>query len=579
MINKKSCLKIIIPLIILLFLSSFSYSTSLESINIDAFINDDGSTNVTMYWNYYDNEGTEHFIPMSTNGLEYTNFSVSKNNTEYSYEEYWDIYGSRDDKKDKFGIIDNGNEIELCFGIGEYGDNEYKLNYTVNNMVKNLTDSQILFYKFINDNLSEPPEQMTITLEKSSPFTQEEVLMWGFGFDGEVNLVDGKVVAKSYNPLNSENFATILLRFEPNFFNVHSNNSIDTDFESVKVKAFEGSSYVDYGSVDPYGYEDAYNDDYYSDSYYNPFSFIFPIMVFGFLAILFGSAINSAQSSTNLGISKKDFKGQYHSNIPYDGNLLDIYYIIKRLQLGTYEDYISYFFLKWIADGYLEKVSYETGIFFKKEKDGLKIIKPINSSNKLEVNFFNFLVEAAGSDNMLEENEFNKWMSNNTSRFETFIANLDSDSEEYLLKEGYLIRESKKTLFIKSSVSVLSDKGKVLSEELIKFKNYLYDYSLLNERESYNVHIWDKLMLYAAVFGIAERVQKEFGKLYPNYIKETQFNYSTIYMSNLYSRSIVSSYTTHTSSSSHISSGGFGGGSSIGGGGGSFGGGSGGGTR
>lgn len=38
------------------------------------------------------------------------------------------------------------------------------------------------------------------------------------------------------------------------------------------------------------------------------------------------------------------------------------------------------------------------------------------------------------------------------------------------------------------------------------FINYLKDFSLLNERESVNVKIWDELMIWAAMLGLTEVV-------------------------------------------------------------------------
>ena len=144
------------------------------------------------------------------------------------------------------------------------------------------------------------------------------------------------------------------------------------------------------------------------------------------------------------------------------------------------------------------------------------------------------------------------------------------------MERGYVEQAGHGGLF-SGRKRVLTEKGKNLLKNCCCFYNYLYDFSLLNERDSFDVNIWDNLLVYAALFGIAERVRLEFEKLYPDYVQETSYGTDGIYIASNTASSFVSNVKKFTPSSSESS--GFGGFSSSGGGGGSFGGGSGGGAR
>lgn len=110
-------------------------------------------------------------------------------------------------------------------------------------------------------------------------------------------------------------------------------------------------------------------------------------------------------------------------------------------------------------------------------------------------------------------------------------------------------------------------------------KNFLLDFGTFKDKELPEIHLWEQYLVYATVFGIAEKVQDAMK------VKIQDFNYDNtdftfMYFNNWYfyhslNRSINNSFSTARStissheiaSSSNSSSGGFGGGSSFGGGG------------
>ena len=128
-----------------------------------------------------------------------------------------------------------------------------------------------------------------------------------------------------------------------------------------------------------------------------------------------------------------------------------------------------------------------------------------------------------------------------------------------LVNEGYLKQKGKKGLFY---TNVYAD-DMFISEgkKLYGLKKYLTEFSKIGEKEPIEVKLWDEYLMYAQIFGIAKEVAKQFKKLYPEIIENSNygFDYDTFMFVNTMSN------TSMTYASSYSSSGGCGG--SFGGGG------------
>ena len=124
-----------------------------------------------------------------------------------------------------------------------------------------------------------------------------------------------------------------------------------------------------------------------------------------------------------------------------------------------------------------------------------------------------------------------------------------------------------------------NEKGKKFTEHLIKYYNYLKDFSLLSEREVSEIKVWKDLLIYATLFDVADEVEKQLKKLSPEFLEKYDVDIYSLHTAMLYSHVFSNNFLDAYSKSVQKSSGGGGGFTSIGGGGGSFGGGSGGGTR
>lgn len=559
---KKSYLTLIAFLLIMLSTTStFADEHKLETLDINVFINEDGSAIIKERRLANLKEGTENYIIIGNLGKsEITDFKVFENGKQYEFKDNWNIDDSREEKVFKNGIINTSGGYELAWGIGEYGRHEYFLEYKVTNFIKELRDNQVLFWRFVNDKTNTPPENVSLVIESEVPFNEEQQKVWAFGYQGVVNFSDGKVIATSEKALDRSDYVTILLKLEKGLF--ATEDFIDKDFEEIKDDAFKGS-------------------DYNKDSGFKPtlIDKIAPIL-FGlfmpFIFIVMAISINAVNKKQQMGVFKRRFKEEYYRDYPYEGEILDIYYILFKMGLSSFNNILSGFVLKWINEDRIMTSSEEVGTFRKKEKTNINILNRSLPDNKLEGELYDMLLKASNGENTLKETQFIKWAKKNYKAITNWEENAKNESIDRLKSLGLLDIEEKKKFFFKSKEYHLTHRGYELEENIYKYVNYLHDYSLLNEHEAINVKIWDKIMIWAGFLGVTEVVAKQFENIYPNYTQESVYRGNSIYLANSLTRNISNA---KTSAASSASSSGFGGSSSIGGGGGSFGGGSGGGTR
>src|SRR5699024_1966844 len=171
-----------------------------------------------------------------------TDFTVKEAGKTYEYIDNWNIDASREFKTFKNGIIETANGYELVWGIGDYGKHTYELQYTVTDFIKQTkSGEQILFWRYVNDQTNIPPKKVTIEIETDYPLSEDDERIWGFGFEGDINFVDGKVRAESDAPFMDYNYATVLVAFTENTF--QTTDKLNQTFDEIKDKAFENSDY------------------------------------------------------------------------------------------------------------------------------------------------------------------------------------------------------------------------------------------------------------------------------------------------------------------------------------------------
>ncbi|NLI61997.1 MAG: DUF2207 domain-containing protein [Methanosarcinaceae archaeon] len=215
---------------------------TLHSEKIYVKINEDGSADIVSFRKCTMTKGTENFIPINNLGKsKISNFTVSEYGKVYEKMDYWDINASMSEKAYRSGVVITDSGYELYWGISEYGDHNYKISYHVSDFVKETKDSQIIFWRFINDKTNIPPETATVVIEAPWDFDFKDSRIWAFGYEGTIDFVDGKIVAKSSETFLDRSYLTVLADF-PKLTN--TNDILEKTTEEIIKGAFVGSDYV-----------------------------------------------------------------------------------------------------------------------------------------------------------------------------------------------------------------------------------------------------------------------------------------------------------------------------------------------
>ena len=557
-------IRLLILFSILLFIPC-AKANSISSITMDIYIDNNGDAHVTEVWDAKLSSGTEGYKPYYNLGdSEINNYKVSMDGIDFENKKYWNTKSYFDSKAYKYGINKISNGLELCFGISEYGKHKYTMSYTITNFVHELTDSEMVYFTLIPHNLSSKPDKTYIKIH--SDFKYSDTLdVWGYGYEGYAYVYDGYIEMSSDGYLSSNEYIVALIKFPQGTFTNLS--KIDKDFNYYYELAEEG---VVENSTSTLAIIIVI------------FSFLFQLAVWIFIIVVI---TRSPKISVTKGqnykiiVPKEDKKMKNIPNfrdIPCNKDIFRAYFLAYNYGLMKKQtDLLGAVLLKWIKEDRVSINKEEKNGIISKQKSSI-IFKDKNEfDEKLESDLYNMLYEAS-KDGILESKEFEKWSKKHYSKILNWFGKVLDKEAAKLILENNLVKNEKKILFIKYEEYTLNDSLKEEAKQLQGLKKFLMEFTNIKEREAIEVKLYDEYLMFASIFGIANKVAKQFKELYPDYIENYNFDYDDIIFINTFSTSGVNAASSARSRAESYSSGG-GGFSSSGGGGGSFGGGGGGG--
>jgi uncharacterized membrane protein len=524
----------IVAFAFLLQISNFAFATDIQyiSANISVMCEKNGTAHINEIWEIKVNSGTEMYLVRDNlEKQSISNLKVLADGKEYQNIGNWNTKASFNDKAYKCGIVRNGSEYELCWGLSSYGNRTFNISYDISNLVKECSDGSFIEQLFINKrpyNL----ETAKITIEsKGTQFTNENTKMWaGGGATGNVFIENGKIVAQATDSMLPEAKFSILAQFDKEIFSPEVFK--DTTFEKLKSKNLQETDYQK-------NYENE-QENMNSGSYYYSepsliqkiFSYVFPIIIsviIAFTAIII--FLKTARTKDNLIILNDKLKKQYKHpdysrNLPFQDNIFATYTRLHTLgKLQNESSIIGVYILKWIQHQEINLVKVETKKFFKtKFEDAIELKELNNDVHPLEKELFDMMLEASDENHILVNKDFEKWCSKNWSSFEGWLKKCNKEGLSALKKMGAVVENNKKFMgLIKYTRNEITEVGIKLTSEMFGFKKYLEDFTIINEREAKEVELWGDYIIYAQLFGIADKVSKQFKNLYPSYFEE-RFN-------------------------------------------------------
>lgn len=521
-----------------------------QSLSIGVHLTGDGAAVISEIWDITPYHGTEWYLVRSNLGdIRIQDFSVSdENGLRYTNIGSWNVDRSLDWKAGKCGIVSKSDGVELCWGLGSYAHHVYSVKYTMTNAVKGMQDFDKLHLQLVSPGIQDVPSDVKVRLSADFPLSSDNARIWGFGFNGSVNFVDGAVEAAS-DSFDSRSSVILLLRLDKGLLQPSSTE--DKPFEDTLTRAMEGA---DFGSDD--------------DGMVGLWAML--SFMLGGVLMIFGAVKSERKRLLKLtGYSKiKDIP--WHRDAPFKGNILEGAYALKEIERKSDIGAIaSALILRMIQDGQIEAHPEAAG--------NKKIYLSFNDSAMQDDTpaavrqLYEMLKEAAGKDLKLQDKEFSRWNRSHTKVVTAWVETLEKDARAAMVSDGYM-----------SLGGTFAPVGQTEAAGTVGLRKFLKDFTLIDERRSAEAVVWNDYLVFGALFGIADKVAKELADINPQVFSQTFLGNETaarniIYMSNNYGHAITN--TTMRAGSAAASRGGFGGHASFGGGGGFSGGGFGGGAR
>ena len=550
--------------------------------------------------------------------IEIGNLAVSdESGSAYLDEGDWDTQRGMAEKAGRCGIVRKSDGAEICWGIGSLGDHIFDVSYTMSRSVKSLSDYDMLHLQTVSPGLSSPPRHVRVTVRaQQHQLDTANTRAWGFGFAGRVDFRDGAVVYESTEPFVRNSSVIVLLRFDKGMFDSPSRQ--DRDFADALAVAMEGA---DFGS-------DQDSDD---GGDLARVAAIFAVAVAGMCAIAAGS--RSARRRKILGMKPSEVP--WNREIPFGGDLEASAYTLAKLgesSGGSGDTLAAALILRMIYRGELSvakdsrervEISFSAagagaaagsgdgaaggsgfagssgatdggdsgsgsdsadsavvgsaGSGFAGDFAGSGSVSgsgsgPGSASDQAAEELREMMLKASGADKVLQHNEFSRWAKRHTHEVAGWSSRALVFGRNSLRDQKYIYG------------SAYTPAGQSEARKLLGLKKFLQDFTLMGEKDTIEVILWQDYMVYGALFGIADKVAEQLRDINPDLFAEVMdYDYTTmhqlLFQTRLLSAAITNSKASVAAEAAQQSARGFGGGTSFGGGGGFSGGGFGGGSR
>ncbi len=458
-------------------------------LTVDVALRPDGSACITQeFWAETD-EGTEFYLDCLDSGYLYiTDFSVSDINGPYTVlkEGTWDIDASFEEKAGKCGILPIDGGVELCWGITQYGQYRYAVEYILHNLAGSYEDADGFNHRFVNADMGFFPTDVVLTIrnQDGTPITDEQADIWAFGFDGQIIFDDGVIRAWTESPLEDESNMTVMVCLNKGVLSPEREG--EGTFEEVKERAFEGSDY---------------------EENLTPGEILALVIAIAVLIIVIAAICIIVYFAGKAKRKKKELSTPYFRDSPNGGDLNITYILGSRLNYTPDDTLIGARILRLLAMGCLEPL-----VLAPKAKNvPLKLVRAPRNGDVYDETLYNILQTAAGENGVLEPKELEHFCAaeDHAPRLASLMDSCERSGVTKLIQSGCLCGAKCE------SAKDLTQKGNVQLNELLGLKRYLQEFSLLDERSVIDTVLWQDYMVYAMLFGIAEQVTRQLRTLYP----------------------------------------------------------------
>lgn len=610
--------------ITLILLNSTSSEASLHLKNLDftAQINEDGSMDVVETWDVNVSDTNTLYKTFKIDKTKYSGISnvfvqdiTSGTNKNFKKSDIWQYHL---DKGHYFGGINNNNEYEIAWGVSidTTTRKQYLISYTVKDVIKKYNDCAELYWQFVGSEFEISADSITGIIKLPNKVSnKDELKVWGHTkyLNGEIYVTDLDIVEFNVNKYKSGNFVEVRIAM-PTYVmskleNTSNINKIDSIIEQETEWANEANAR-----------RDRRNKNF-------KLLILATIFVNTSIGIMFSKKIkkNKQFLEKNPNILPEQ-QLEYYRELPdKEETPLEAVFILKTgYKQSCLPNVFSATILNFALKGYIriEQEGKTIKILLNKiktdelmgdEKKVLEILRAASNNNELTMAELEKYIKNYPSKLMNLNSTFEKVSKTQASEKGKFDTNRFNKQIVYAEKNvgyiflliiiitasiftiGYAYKNVQSMLItctiislaffivvtiinlilnikITTSFNGFTQKGINEQEQWKAFKKYMEDFSYLNEKEVPELVLWEKYLVFATAFGIADKVLKQLKVKYPELNDPDTIHsmilFNSMYNSNGFNTKFINSISSSTSRmySSTYSSGSGGGGGFSGGG-------------
>lgn len=589
----------------------------LNQLDFQAEINQDGSMDVTEKWNIKIKDTNTLFKTFKTDKTKYSNITnvevtemTKGDNKPLKEQNRWSYHLP---KGNYFGGLNDDKEFEIAWGVGledSSATRTYEISYQVEDAVAKYDDYAELYWQFVGKEFEVDAKKITGTiLLPYDADSKEDIKVWGHTEDlnGEIYATDTDKIEFAINQFRSGRYVEVRTLFPTEMITYTGRGENTKRLEQVIQEETKWANQANERRKRK-----------------ETIKLIATIVVNLVAIILTIFSIKSIiKNVKKIKTSKKLVPTQeikYYREMPREDATPAEALAIFTKQIGGFNSstHIGRIFSATLLDLNLKKI-----IDFQ-VNDKIITIKILeNNPKELETLkdekvIFEFLQEACKQKNgEITNKELEKYIKKSESKVISLKNKIDNNTEQALYEKELADKKGKDEkitivaciiflfiglifstilfgiltatkdmnpigmiplfpviivqiiifIILLSKTNVLTQKGTDENAEWKGLKKYMEDFSMLDKREVPEVVIWEKFLVYATVFGIADKVLKQLKIVYPNITEQLDTNtYGCMYlMMNTNFSSSFSNAISNSVSSAYSSASGGGGGFSGGG--------------
>lgn len=568
---------IFIFMIFLFGTTSNAGSQEINDLNYDVSLNEDGTVDVVETWNINVSDTNTLFKTFDLDSTKYgmiTDVEVSDITSERQEFFNTEMYAYHVEKGGFYALNTDSNTFEIAWGVSidSSETRKYEIKYKIVDGIKNYNDCSEFYWQFIGVTNAIPVKSLKGTIHLPYAVSNRENLkVWAHGpLNGNIQIVDNETVAFDVNKLPTETMVEVrVVVVDENMFlanfNVVNTNKLQNilseearwadEANRLREEALEKAKIIKIIIV---------------------IAIIIELIVAIFIVRV---AMKYAKILKSIKKIEPDTKYQYFRDFPDEdatpAEAAFLYYFDKSQLFNTK--------LPDIVSGTILNLALKKVISFKEvEKNKINIVLNMDNNVKLkkdEQDIFNLLVKVNNEKkkeeprNEISMKEIEKYAKKHDKIFLETIEGLENTAKISEEKKGNCSREQLKKAEewsnkaigyyviaivcicfvvlailgiaflicgiycskIVKKVRTLTQKGENEKEKWQGLERYMKEFSLLSEREVPELVLWEKYLVYATAFGVADEVLEQLKVKYPQIVDENYMinnGYTYMYMMN-----------------------------------------------